>query len=266
MAFLFFTGCKEIDGVCNATVSDTVADRASVFAYLHRQEIPFEFSMPARGGAEHKEKEIAAAKVFPDPIRECLLFLLDRELRCTIVSHPGIDGTKTENAERALGVGAEKVLKCLIFRADDRFIAAICSGRKHVSEEILQELTGARQVELASAEEVRAVTKHTKGGVPVIQVFGMDTIAAVYVDEEVMKQDGVYGSAGTELAGMRIAPSDLRKLGGHVVRITREDSRLRRSEKKVRRYLKDIEHALEEDDDGAARTAIGELQQILEDS
>lgn len=245
-------------------VSDTVADRASVFAYLHRNEIPFEFSMPARGGAEHKEKEIAAAKVFPDPIRECLLFLLDRGLRCTIVSHPGIDGTRTENAERALGVGAEKVLKCLIFRADDRFIAAICSGRKHVAEEILRELTGARRVELASSEEVRAVTKHTKGGVPVIQVFGMDTIAAVYVDEEVMKQDGVYGSAGTEFAGMRIATSDLRKLGARVVRITPEDSRLRRSEKKVRKYLREIEQALEEDDDGAARTAVGELQQILE--
>lgn len=246
-------------------ISDTVADRASVLSHLLQKETPFEFSIPARGGAEqNREKEIAAAKVFPDPIRECLLYLLDRGLRCTVISHPGIDGTRTENAERALGVGAEKVLKCLIFRADDRFIAAICSGRKHISEQRLRELTGAQRVELASTEEVREVTKHTKGGVPVVQVFGMDTIAAVYLDEEVMKQDGVYGSAGTEFAGMRIAPSDLRKLGAQVVRITPEDSRLRRSEKKVRRFLRDIEHALEGDDDGAARTALRELQQILE--
>jgi len=245
-------------------VSDTVADRAAIFAYLLRQEIPFEFSMPARAGAEqNKEKEIAASRVFPDPIRDCLVDLLDRGLRCTVVSHPGIDGTKTENAERALGVGAEKVLKCLIFRTDDRFIAAICSGRKHISENILRQLTGASRVELASSEEVREVTKHTKGGVPVIQVFGMEKVAAVYVDEEVIRQEGVYGSAGTEFAGMLIAPSDLRKLGARVVRITPEDSCLRLSEKKVKRSLRDIEQALEEDDDEAARAAVSELQQIL---
>ncbi|HEV7671398.1 MAG TPA: YbaK/EbsC family protein [Thermoanaerobaculia bacterium] len=244
-------------------VSDLVADRAGLFAHLYRHEIAFEFAMPARGGA-HREKEIAAARVFPDPIRDCLIDLVNHGLRCTVVSHPGIDGTTTQNAERALGVGTEKVLKCLIFRADDQFIAAICSGRKHISEELLRQLTGARKVELASQEEVREVTKHTKGGVPVIQVFGMERISAVYLDEEVLKQEGVYGSAGTEFAGMRIASSDLPKLGARVVRITPEDSRLRRSEKKVRRFLREIEHALEEDDDAAARVAVGEIAQILE--
>jgi hypothetical protein len=63
---------------------------------------------------------------------------------------------------------------------------------------------------------------------------------------------------------MRIAPSDFRKLGAQVVRITPEDSRLRRNEKKVKRSLRDIEQALEEDDDRAARAAVSELQQILE--
>lgn len=246
-------------------VSDTVADRAGVFDFLLRQGSPFQFSAPAAPirGDEDKAREKGAFSVFPKPIRECLAYAVDRELSFTVISHPGVDGTKTENAERALGVGAEKVLKCLVFRADDHYIAAVCTGRKHVSEERLRELAGVREVKLASADEVLAVTGHTKGGVPVAQVF--DSVQAVYVDEEVMEQEAVYGSAGTEFAGMRIAPAALKSLGAHVARITPEDSRLRRHEKKVRKHLKEIEEALEGDDDALASRALGGLRQILEE-
>lgn len=247
-------------------VSDTVAARAGVFKFLYDLGIPFAFSLPvtpARGDKE-REKEVNGINVFPDPIRECLSHVVDRGIRCTVISHPGIDGTKTRNAQDALGVGAEKVLKCLIFRADDRFIAAICTGRKYVSKEALRELTGALEIKLATADEVLKVTGHTKGGVPAVQVFSMDKLAAVYVDEEVMTRDAVYGSAGDEFAGMRIAPASLRTLGGQVVRITPPDSVLRQNEKKVRKLLRDIEEAIEEDDDMAARVAMAKIAQILE--
>lgn len=243
-------------------VSDTVADRASVFDFLYKQKIPFEFSAPARGEAE-REREKAAFSVFPDPIRECLSYAVDRGVPFRVISHPGIDGTRTENAEKALGVGAEKVLKCLVFRADDRFVAAICTGRKHVLEERLRELTGAREVRLASPDEVLKVTGHTKGGVPPVQVFA--TVSAVFVDEGVMRQDAVYGSAGTELAGMRIAPSALKNLGARVARITPEDGRLRRSEARVRKLLEKLQRAMEEDDDAAAREELAELARLLEE-
>ncbi len=248
-------------------VSPTVADRASVFDFLYRQEIPFEFSVPAAAMRSQldREREKTAVGVFPEPISDCLKYIIDRDLRCTVISHPGIDGTKTENAEQALGVGAEKVLKTLVFRSDDRFIAAICTGRKHVSEDVLRELTGAREVRLATADEVLKVTGHTKGGVPAVQVFAMNQLAAVYVDEEVMKHDAVYGSAGTEFAGMRITPSALKPLGGRVVRITPEDSRLRRHERKTRKLIEEIEKAIEEDDDASAHRAVTGLQQILEE-
>ena len=248
-------------------VADTVADRARIFDFLHRQKIPFSFAVPAAPilDASDKEKEMTAVSIFPDPIRDCLTYVIDKGLRCTVVSHPGIDGTRTENAKDALGVGAEKILKCLIFRADDHFVAAVCTGRKHVSEEILRDLTGAREVKLATADEVLKVTEHTKGGVPVVQVFAMNQLAAVYVDEEVMSLDAVYGSAGTEFAGMRIMPSALKALGGRVVRITPEDSRLRRHEKRVRQLLQDIKDAIEEDQDESAHRAVNELREILEE-
>jgi hypothetical protein len=99
--------------------------------------------------------------------------------------------------------------------------------------------------------------------VPPVQVFA--TVAAVYVDEGVMRQEAVYGSAGTEFAGMRIAPSALKNLGARVARITPEDGRLRRSEAKVRRLLEKIERAMEEDDDTTAREAFGELAHLLEE-
>ena len=243
-------------------VSDTVADRASAFDFLYRQQIPFEFSTPARGEAE-REREKAAFSVFPDPIRECLSYAVDHGVPFRVITHPGIDGTRTENAEKALGVGAEKVLKCLVFRADDRYVAAICTGRKHVLKERLCELTGAREVRLATPDEVLKVTGHTKGGVPPVQVFA--TVSEVFVDEGVMRQEAVYGSAGTELAGMRIAPSALKNLGARVARITPEDGRLKRSEARVRRLLERLERAMEEDDDSAAREVFAELAHLLEE-
>jgi hypothetical protein len=80
-----------------------------------------------------------------------------------------------------------------------------------------------------------------------------------------MRQDAVYGSAGTELAGMRIAPSALRNLGARVARITPEDGRLKRSEAKVRKLLERFERAMEEDDDSAAREVFAELAHLLEE-
>ncbi|HET9210201.1 MAG TPA: YbaK/EbsC family protein, partial [Thermoanaerobaculia bacterium] len=149
------------------------------------------------------------------------------------------------------------------FRADDRYVAAICTGRKHVLEERLRELTGAHEVHLASPDEVLKVTGHTKGGVPPVQVFA--TVSAVFVDEGVMRQDAVYGSAGTELAGMRIAPSALKALGARVARITPEDGRLKRNEAKVRKLLERLERAMDEDDDEAAREELAELAHLLEE-
>lgn len=246
-------------------VSDTVADRAGIFEFLSRQKIPFGFSVPAgpvRNDTD-KAREKAAVSVLPDPVRECLTHVIDKGLHCMVISHPDVDGTRTENAERALGVGAEKVLKCLVFRADERYVAAVCTGRKHISEETLRDLTGAQDVKLASADDVLRVTGHTKGGIPAIQVFAMDSLSAVYVDEDVIKQEAVYSSAGTEFAGMRIAPSALKALGARVARITPEDSRLRANEKKVRRLLREIEEAMEADDDASAHRALGTLQKIL---
>jgi hypothetical protein len=79
----------------------------------------------------------------------------------------------------------------------------------------------------------------------------------------VMKQEAVYSSAGTEFSGMRIAPSILKALDARVARITPEDSCLRRNERKGRKLLREIEEAIEEDNDAAARQAVGGLQQIL---
>lgn len=244
-------------------ISDSVADRAGIFNFLNHRKIAFGFSVPAapvRDDAGRK-REKEAVEALPEPIRDCLGFVIDRGLHCGVIFHPGVDGTRTENAERALGVKAEKVLKSLVFRADDTYIAAVCTGRKHVAEERLKELAGVREVRLATPDEIFKVTGHTRGGVPVVQLFGM--VAAVYVDTEVMEQEWVYGSAGTEFAGMRLAPSVFRTLGAHIARITPDDSRLRGSERKVRKLLREVEIALESDDDAAAHRALETLQDIL---
>ncbi|MFY9824586.1 MAG: YbaK/EbsC family protein [Thermoanaerobaculia bacterium] len=196
-------------------MADTVADRAGVFDFLYRRKIPFEFSSPSApvGSEADREREKSAFSVFPDPIRNCLSYAVDHGAVFTFLSHPGIG-----DAKRALGAGPDQVLKCLVFRADENYVAAICTGRKHVLEERLRELTGVREVHLASPDEVLQVTGHTAGGVPAVQVFA--AVSAIYVDEAVMQQEAVYSSGGTEFASMRIAPATLKELGGRVVSIT----------------------------------------------
>jgi len=80
-----------------------------------------------------------------------------------------------------------------------------------------------------------------------------------------MRQEAVYGSAGTESAGLWIAPPVLESLGARVARITPEDGRLRRSEARVRELLERFERAMEEDDDAAAREVFAELAHLLEE-
>jgi prolyl-tRNA editing enzyme YbaK/EbsC (Cys-tRNA(Pro) deacylase) len=204
----------------------------------------------------------AAFEPFEQTVRETLELAVDKAIACKVISHPGIDGTRTADAARALGVDAHQVLKCLVYRiAPGRYVAAVCLGRKRIAEELLSEAVGCKELQLAAKEEVAQVTGHPPGGVPVIQVF--EKVEAVYLSHEVLEEQQVFGSAGSEFMGMGFHPSVLVHLGAHVVIITREDSQLRRNEKRVRELLHQVELSIEGDDDKKARKALERVLGLL---
>jgi alanine dehydrogenase len=236
-------------------VEDIVANRAAIFGFLLRRQIPFELNLAPPRERETPKSVKAAFEPFEHTVRETLELAVDKGITCRVISHPGIDGTRTADAAQALGVDSQRVLKCLVYRIEPgRWVAAVCLGRKRIAEELLKEAVGCKELHLAAKEEVAQVTGHPPGGVPVIQVFGK--VEAVYVSHEVLEEQLVFGSAGSEYTGMGFHPSVLANLGAHVVTITREDSQLRRNEKRVRELLHQVEVSIEADDDKKARKAL----------
>lgn len=228
-------------------VEDIVANRTAIFKFLLGRKIPFEFNLapPMEGAFEPFERTV----------RETLELAVSRGISCRVISHPDTDGTHTMAAAKALGVDPNQVLKCLVYRTEpSRYVAAVCLGRKRIAEDRFREAVGCKDLALAAKEEVALVTGHPPGGVPVLQVF--EKVEAVYVSREVLDEQVVYGSAGSEYTGMGFHPSVLAHLGAKVVTITREDSKLRKNERRVRELLHQVEMSIEADDDDKAKKAL----------
>jgi len=143
---------------------------------------------------------------------------LMRELRVEgeIICHP-VSGRTTGGAEKALGVSREKILKCLLFKSGDRFVAAIVTGERRVDVRKLEKVSGLRKLRFARAEEVKQFTGFDVGGVP---PFVFYNLCPVFVDTNVMEKEFMVGAAGTEYAGVKFSPKELEKIGYFVNYIT----------------------------------------------
>jgi hypothetical protein len=78
-----------------------------------------------------------------------------------------------------------------------------------------------------------------------------------------MEKQRVWSSAGSEFAGMGLAPQVLQDLGGIVAELTPSDSAARRNADEIHRYLRSIERGIEWDDDEMARQAAERLHKLL---
>jgi len=103
-------------------------------------------------------------------------------------------------AARALGVDESKIVKTLVVRCGGEYRAYVLRGTKRLDVRSL----GCR---MAAPEEVLAVTGYRVGGVP--PVLGIP----VYIDEELLAEDCVYGGGGDEYSLLRFRPADLVKRG-----------------------------------------------------
>lgn len=70
---------------------------------------------------------------------------------------------KIEDLEKYLNEGADKFVKTLIYKADDKFYACMVKGNKEVNEVKIQKLLNAKEVALAEAEDVIKITNASVG-------------------------------------------------------------------------------------------------------
>jgi prolyl-tRNA editing enzyme YbaK/EbsC (Cys-tRNA(Pro) deacylase) len=125
------------------------------------------------------------------------------------------DSTRTaDEAAAAIGTSVPKIVKSLVFLADDAPILALVSGSNRLDTDRLGTALG-RSIARADAATVRAATGFAIGGVPPL---GHATALDILIDRDLLQYDIVWAAAGTPNAVFPIAPAALvSATGGRVV-------------------------------------------------
>jgi prolyl-tRNA editing enzyme YbaK/EbsC (Cys-tRNA(Pro) deacylase) len=119
-------------------------------------------------------------------------------------------------ASRELGIPPERVIKTVVFVADDKVILAIVNGTDRASSKRLGAAMGITPPRLALPEEVFNLTGFEVGGTPPIAIENAD----VLIDPRVMELSEVIGGGGTDRHLLRIRPEEIvRATGAQIVRI-----------------------------------------------
>jgi prolyl-tRNA editing enzyme YbaK/EbsC (Cys-tRNA(Pro) deacylase) len=119
-----------------------------------------------------------------------------------------------EEAAAALGTTVPKIVKSLVFLADEVPILALVSGSNRLDTDRLGAALG-QQITRADAATVRSATGFAIGGVPPL---GHATPLDVVVDRDLLQFDVVWAAAGTPHAVFPIEPAALvSATGGRVL-------------------------------------------------
>lgn len=119
-----------------------------------------------------------------------------------------------QQAADAIGTELGSIVKSLVFLADEQPIIVLVAGDRHVDPGSLKALSGARQIAMANADQVRQATGYAIGGVPPI---GHKTPLPVWIDRSLSRFETVYAAAGGPRAVFPIAYSKLVDLTGGTV-------------------------------------------------
>ncbi|TME28090.1 MAG: YbaK/EbsC family protein [Chloroflexi bacterium] len=114
-----------------------------------------------------------------------------------------------EDAAREIGTDVARIVKSLVFVADESPVIALCSGGTRVDEAALARAVGVPAVRRARPDEAKALTGYAIGGV---SPFAHVTACTVVADEALLGFDVVWAAAGLPDAVFAIAPRDLMRV------------------------------------------------------
>jgi len=114
-----------------------------------------------------------------------------------------------QDAAREIGTTVERIVKSLVFVADERAVVALCSGAARVDETRLATVIGVPSVRRATADEAKRWTGYAIGGVP---PFAHETPSQTLIDANMSRFEKVWAAAGLPDAVFEISVADLRRL------------------------------------------------------
>lgn len=116
---------------------------------------------------------------------------------------------KAETCEESVQhspVKMEQIVKTLVFKSGEDFVAVLAPGDKRVSEDKMEEITG-KEIDMAEPSEVEKATGYVIGG-----VSPFDLNIPIYMDESLLKHETVRPAAGSRILGVNISPEALREV------------------------------------------------------
>lgn len=147
----------------------------------------------------------------PEETEEILDFLGDdiKNVRRAIAAVRGLDAkfeihAKAETVDESVQhspVEKNQIIKTLVFKGSDEFVALMCPGNKRVDEDKLEELIG--ESRMARPSEVEEETGYIVGGV---SPFDLDI--PIYASDEIPKGE-VRPAGGSRVIGVKIDREEL---------------------------------------------------------
>jgi len=137
-------------------------------------------------------------------VRRVIEFCESKDLDVEFKVHSKTETAKESAQKTDIELG--QVVKTLVFKAGDDFVAVLCPGDRRVSEEKLEEATG-EEVRMANPSEVKDKTGYVVGG-----VSPFDLKIPVYMEESLTEYEEVKPAAGSRVVGAEIDPEELRNI------------------------------------------------------
>ncbi len=146
-----------------------------------------------------------------DRVRRAIeLLKLDAE-----IVTPGVPMPTVPLAATAIGCGNDQIIKTVVFSTPDgRAVIAIANGTGRISRHRLAEAAGVEKLRLADPAFVLERTGYPAGGVSPVAIRDPD--AMLIIDPAVLRQDVVFGGAGTEDDLLRLSTADLVRVTGGI--------------------------------------------------
>ena len=127
-----------------------------------------------------------------EPVQRVIkaLEVFDKNLKVQILQETA---RTAKDAANALNCEEGAIVKSLVFRAETEFLICLVSGDKRCSLNKLKKVISKKDVSMASADEVKAQTGFTIGGVsPVGHINDLNII----IDKSLERFQVVYAAAG----------------------------------------------------------------------
>lgn len=139
-----------------------------------------------------------------DYVRNTKKIIEREEIEAEIKKHK-IWGKKSEKVSEIFGIALKNVIKSILVFLDEIPFLIVLQGDKLLDLKELEKITG-KKVTLARAKDIKKMGFEF-GGIPCV-----GSNLKMIVDQKVLNEEYVVGSAGSPYAGIKIKPKDLVKL------------------------------------------------------